>query len=149
MKEKSWQYVLKTIRSTLESLPESFELILVDDGSPDDTWEIIMTETEKTPCCQAIRLSRNFGKESAVRAGLETARGNVVIVMDGDLQHPPELIPDMVSIWRQGKADVVEAIKERRGPESLFNKSGAKLFYFLLNTLSGYDIDNYSDYKLS
>jgi len=140
--------VLSTIRNTVESLKEPYELIVVDDGSPDDTWSVIEEESRDLPMLRAIRLSRNFGKECALSAGLEMAEGDAVIIMDGDLQHPPELIPEMVRQWRESGADIVEAVKESRGRESLVNKMGAKIFYILLSKLSGYNLKGASDYKL-
>jgi len=140
--------VLVKIHEVLESLNKSYELILVDDGSTDSTWTVIEAEAKRYPTLRAIRLSRNFGKESALCAGLEMARGQAVVTIDGDLQHPPELIPKMVRLWEQSKADVVEAVKERRGRESFTNRMGAKLFYIILDRLSGYTLNSTSDYKL-
>jgi len=102
----------------------------------------------KLPMIRALKLSRNFGKESAICAGLERASGKAVIVMDGDLQHPPELIPKMVALWQDGKADIVDAIKVDRGDELYINKIGAGFFYAALKKFSGYDLTNLTDYKL-
>jgi len=140
--------VLGELQRELESLQCSYEIILVDDGSPDNTWATVQEQSEKYPELRALSLSRNFGKESALCAGLETARGTAVIVMDGDLQHPPSLIPQMVKEWRESKADIVEAVKVKRGNESLADKIGAKIFYTLLNKLSGYDLTGATDFKL-
>lgn len=139
---------LSIIIHTLDSLNESYELILIDDGSTDNTWAILEEESQKYPMLRALKLSRNFGKESALCAGLEMARGSAVIVMDGDLQHPPELIPEMLRLWRESKADVIESVKKDRGREKLTSKIGSKLFYTILNVLSGYDLRGASDYKL-
>ena len=136
------------IKTVLQSLNESFEFVLIDDGSSDSTWSKIGGLSEQILTIRAIRLSRNFGKESALSAGLQMARGNAVIVMDGDLQHPPELIPEMVRIWRGSDADVVEAIKENRSSESTTNRIGAIIFYAILNRLSAYDLKGATDYKL-
>ena len=125
-----------------------YELLLVDDGSPDDTWQVIEAEVTSGRPLRALRLSRNFGKESALCAGLEHAQGDAVIVMDADGQHPPSLIPNMVSLWQSSGADVVEAVKQRRGRESLSSKLGAQLFYFILNKLSGFHFKGASDFKL-
>lgn len=140
--------VLATIQRTLDSVGKSYEFVLVDDGSLDDTWAVLEEVAERFPLFQAARLSRNFGKESALSAGLEMARGSAIIVIDGDLQHPPELIPEMVRLWSESDADVVEAVKHSRGRESLTNKIGARVFYALLNKLSGFDLTGTSDYKL-
>ena len=125
-----------------------FEVILVDDGSPDDTWENIKEEAQAFPSLRAVRLSRNFGKELALCAGLERARGDVVVVMDGDGQHPPSLLPMMVEKWRSSGADIVHAVKTKRGREPVTGKVGAFLFYLILNKLSGFDLKGASDFKL-
>jgi len=132
----------------LASLDDDWEMILVDDGSPDDTWEAIRKAAMGNRHIKGIRLSRNFGKEQALCAGLERAAGKAVVVMDGDLQHPPALIPEMVGLWRESNADIVEAVKEDRGDESLKNRLGSRLFYLILNTLAGYNLKNGSDFKL-
>jgi glycosyltransferase involved in cell wall biosynthesis len=125
-----------------------FELILIDDGSPDDTWKVVTEEAGTLPAIRAVRLSRNFGKELAVCAGLERARGEAMVLMDGDGQHPPALLPDMLRLWQTTGADIVEAVKIKRGPESLSGKLGALLFYVILNKLSGFDLRGASDFKL-
>lgn len=139
---------LTAVRSCLSQCNLSYELVLVDDGSPDDTWNIITSEAKSSQAMCALRLSRNFGKESALCAGLEHARGDAVIVMDADGQHPPSLIPEMVRTWQRSEADIVEAVKRRRGRESLSSKIGAQLFYFILNKLSGFHFKGASDFKL-
>jgi len=140
--------LLADVRSFLRQCNLPYELIIVDDGSPDNTWQVITAESETSRALRALRLSRNFGKESALCAGLEHARGDAVIVMDADGQHPPSLIPDMVGLWQSSGADIVEALKRRRGRESLASKFGAQLFYFILNRLSGFHFKGASDFKL-
>lgn len=142
--------VLAAVRAALATVDVSYEIILVDDGSPDDTWEIISEEARASdfPVVRAARLSRNFGKESALCAGLELTRGDAVVVMDGDGQHPPSLLPEMVSIWRVTGADIVEATKVTRGRETVFNKLSAGLFYLIWNKLSGFELKGASDFKL-
>lgn len=124
------------------------ELVLVDDGSPDETWQIVSEAAKTVPNLHAFRLSRNFGKELALCAGLEHARGDAVIVMDGDGQHPPALLPEMVRLWRTTGADIVEAVKTKRGPESFSGRTGALAFYFVLNKLAGVNLKGVSDFKL-
>src|SRR5207249_633124 len=97
---------------------------------------------------RGVRLSRNFGKEAAIAAGLEVARGDAAIVMDCDLQHPPQLLGDMIAIWRRGDAEVVEAFKRTRGRETLMNRIAARTFYALFERLSGIDLVGASDFKL-
>ena len=87
---------LAAVRRALEQCNLLYEIVLVDDGSPDNTWQVITAEAKKSHALHALRLSRNFGKESALCAGLEHARGDAIIVLDADGQHPPSLIPDMV-----------------------------------------------------
>jgi glycosyltransferase involved in cell wall biosynthesis len=140
--------VLADVRRSLAECNIAYELVLVDDGSPDDTWRVIAAEAKAFPAMRALRLSRNFGKESALCAGLEHARGDAVILMDADGQHPPSLLPDMVRMWQTSGADIVEAVKSHRGQESLSGKLGALLFYIILNRLSGFDFKGASDFKL-
>ncbi len=139
---------LAAVRSSLSQCDLPYELLLVDDGSPDDTWQAIRVEAKSCEAIRALRLSRNFGKESALCAGLEYARGDAVIVMDADGQHPPTLLPDMVRMWQSSGADIVEAVKRKRGSESLSSKLGALFFYFILNKLSGFHFKGASDFKL-
>jgi glycosyltransferase involved in cell wall biosynthesis len=140
--------LLSSVTAALDKSGFSYELILIDDGSPDNTWTTITAETARNPAIRGLRLSRNFGKELALCAGLEHARGDAVIVMDGDGQHPPALLPEMVALWRTTGADIVEAVKTKRGPESLSGKLSALLFYIILNKLSGFDLKGASDFKL-
>lgn len=123
------------------------ELILIDDGSRDNTW-IELTRLSKTlEEVRAFRLSRNFGKEAALCAGLEHVKGDACVTMDSDLQHPPAVILQMIEYWKQGY-EVVEGVKTARGKESFINKAGAHAFYKLLKRLSGLDLDKASDFKL-
>jgi len=124
------------------------EFILVDDGSRDNTWEELKRLSVDLQNVLAIRLSRNFGKEAALCAALEAAHGDACVVMDSDLQHPPEIIPQMVRMWREEGYDVVEGVKSSRGKESITNKVGAHLFYSILKNLSGFNLDGASDFKL-
>jgi len=140
--------LLSDLKTALQQTGCAFELILIDDGSPDDTWERIRDEARTFPNLRAVRLSRNFGKELALCAGLERARGDAVVVMDGDGQHPPSLLPVMVEKWRTSGADIVQAVKTKRGSESLTSKLGALLFYLILNKLSGFELKGASDFKL-
>jgi len=136
------------IAAVLDGMSTSYELILIDDGSTDGTWQAFKEIAQKHCSVQALSLSRRFGKEQALCAGLEAARGQAVILMDADLQHPPTLIPEMVRIWREEDVDVVEAKKSDRGGESWLAKLEAKLFYSMLKRLSGFDLAGASDFKL-
>lgn len=125
-----------------------FELILVDDGSRDATWEIVQRLVAAQDRVRGAKLSRNFGKERAICAGLELARGRAVVVMDGDLQHPPEQLAPMLAQWREGKADIVRAVKLHRGKESRVYRWMSRLFYAAMAFLSGYDLEGASDFVL-
>ncbi|MEY2576644.1 MAG: polyisoprenyl-phosphate glycosyltransferase [Verrucomicrobiota bacterium] len=139
---------LAAIRHVLDQVGVSYEVVLVDDGSSDNTWPIIAQEAKTSATVRGFRLSRNFGKESALCAGLEKARGAAVVVMDGDGQHPASLLPEMIRMWRATGADIVQAVKRSRGEESLSSKAGALLFYAILDKFSGFDLRGASDFKL-
>ena len=140
--------LLADLKTALQEIGCRFEVVLVDDGSSDDTWVAIKDEARMWPDLRAIQLSRNFGKELALCAGLERARGEAIIVMDGDGQHPPALLPTMIEKWRTCGADIVQAVKVKRGRESATSKAGAFLFYVILNKLSGFELKGASDFKL-
>ncbi len=140
--------VLAQVREALSDAEVTYEILLIDDGSPDDTWRVVSEEARLTPGVRAVRLSRNFGKESALCAGLELARGDAVVVMDGDGQHPPSLIPEMIRLWRATGADIVEGAKITRGEETIVGKLSAGLFYLIWNKLSGFELKGASDFKL-
>ena len=139
---------LASIRHVLEQSAVSYELVIVDDGSADNTWPLISQEAKASPAVRGFRLSRNFGKEAALCAGLEKARGLAVIVMDGDGQHPASLLPEMIRMWQATGADVVQAVKRSRGQESFSSKASALLFYIILKQFSGFDLRRASDFKL-
>lgn len=145
--EKQIPLTLATVVPILESVDPQFELVLVDDGSCDGTYAIIAEAAARDPRIVGLRFSRNFGKEAAIRAALDHAHGDAVILMDGDLQHPPEHIPEMVRLWREGY-DVVEGVKTSRGKESLMSRLNATIFYGLFLKVCGYDLRNASDFKL-
>lgn len=139
---------ISVIRKCLEETGIGFVILLVDDGSTDGTWFRLKLLSEETPNIKALRLSRNFGKEAALCAGLEVAEGDACIIMDSDLQHPPALIPEMIRLWKEQGYEVVEGVKELRGRESMINKAGATMFYNVLSKLSGFNIKQASDFKL-
>lgn len=108
-----------------------WEIIVVDDGSSDDTSDFMNDFCQRDSRVRYLQLSRNFGKEAALSAGLELALGQVVVTLDADLQHPPALIARMVAHWEQG-ADMVYAVREARADERLLKRIGTRLFYFLM-----------------
>src|SRR5436309_345909 len=136
------QALAATVREVQHQLPAEHEIIIVDDGSGDGTWETIGTLAKVDPRIRGARLSRNFGKEAAIAAGLELARGDAAIVMDCDLQHPPQLLGEMIALWQRGDAEVVEAFKRTRG------RLTSRAFYALFERLSGIDLVGASDFKL-
>src|SRR5688500_16514727 len=101
---------LRVVLGHMEQLGEPFEIIVVDDGSLDHSWAILIQLATGEPRVRAIRLSRRFGKEAAICAGLAEARGRATIVMDSDLQHPPSLIPEMYRLWKEEGFQIVEAV---------------------------------------
>ncbi|MFN0279875.1 MAG: glycosyltransferase family 2 protein [Pyrinomonadaceae bacterium] len=140
--------VLRDVHDALVEADVRFELVLVEDGSPDNSWTTLVEQSKIYPMLRAARLSRNFGKEHALCAGLEMARGDAVIVMDADGQHPPSLLPKIIARWRETDADIIECTKIDRGEETLFSKVAAGIFYWLWNKLSGFEMRGASDYKL-
>ncbi len=132
----------------LNEMPESCEIVYVDDGSTDKSHEVIDGFNEEVTCSRSIVLSRNFGKEAAMSAGLKYCRGEAVILLDADLQDPPELIPDMIAKWREGY-DVVNMQRSERLGETRMKRASAALFYRLLNSLVKNNIpENVGDFRL-
>lgn len=127
------------------------EMIFVDDGSKDTSWEIIDRLSKKDDSdvvkIRGLKFSRNFGKEGAIFAGLEACKGDCAVVIDCDLQHPPQLMVEMYNLWLQGW-QVVEAVKASRGKESFIYKFLAKCFYGMMKSSSNIDMQGASDYKL-
>lgn len=124
-----------------------YELIFIDDGSRDSTWEKITLSSEKVPGVRGIHFSRNFGKEAAIMAGLTESVGNCCVVIDCDLQHPPEKIVEMYRLWEQGY-EIIEGQKSSRGTEGKLHTFAAKTFYSLISSATGIDMANASDFKL-
>ncbi len=145
--EKMILIAAETISGILKKENIEYELVFVNDGSKDATWENIVRAHEKDPHVTGVHFSRNFGKEAAMFAGLEKAGGDCCVVMDCDLQHPPEKIVEMYRLWEQGY-EVVEGIKEDRGEESGFHKFAANSFYSLISKAIGMDMSSSSDFKL-
>ena len=135
------------IRNVLAEAGIGCELIFVDDGSKDTTWEKVTALAAPGSGIRGLHFSRNFGKEAAILAGLAAARGDCCAVVDGDLQHPPEKIVEMYRLWEQ-EFEIVEGVKIHRGRESGLHRFAAKRFYSLISAATGFDMENASDFKL-
>jgi dolichol-phosphate mannosyltransferase len=128
--------------------PESFAFVFVDDGSTDGSPAWAAAQARTDPRVRLIRLSRNFGHQVAITAGLDRARGDAVIIMDADLQDPPEVIPDLLAKWREG-VEVVYAVRKSRAGETWLKKSLASLFYRLFRRLANVEVPpNAGDFRL-
>lgn len=145
--EKMIPIAADAISGILEREEIDFELLFIDDGSKDATWENITKVAERNARVVGVHFSRNFGKEAAMFAGLEKAAGDCCVVLDCDLQHPPEKIVEMYRLW-EGGYEVVEGIKENRGDESGLHRLAANSFYGLISRATGMDMSSSSDFKL-
>lgn len=136
------------LKKHVEEITEDYEIILVDDGSGDNTFTIIEDFALTNSRIKGIRFTRNFGKEAAIHAGLTNGKGAAVVIMDADLQHPPELLQTLFRYWKEDKFDVVEAVKsytkQRKGLSSL----SSSVFNLLMSKLTGLKMTGASDYKL-
>ena len=121
--------------AAMAGVEDIWEVLYINDGSTDGTLGILKSLQQADPCVGFAALSRNFGKEAAMSAGLRLARGQAVVLIDADLQDPPELIADMLKAWRQG-ADVVNMKRRSRQGETWFKKASAHWFYRVINSLS-------------
>lgn len=140
--------LIDRLHRSLGQATSSYEIVCVNDGSRDDSQSRLLEEAEKDPRVKVICLSRNFGHQIAITAGIEFCRGNAVIVMDGDLQDPPELIPQMIERRKEG-FDVVYAVRKKRKGETWLKLLTAKLFYRIMRKLTNHDIPvDTGDYRL-
>lgn len=137
----------KVLAELLQQEQIDYELIFVSDGSRDGTYQEILKAARQDARVKGAEFSRNFGKEASIFAGLQLAAGDAVIVMDCDLQHPPEVIPQMWKLWNEGY-EVVEGIKTSRGKESFLHRCFAGGFYRIMSSLIKMDMNASSDYKL-
>lgn len=145
--EKCIKQAYTKIHSLLSESNIECELIFVDDGSVDLTYKMITELSEDKEDVVGLHFSRNFGKESAISAGLAMAKGDCAVIIDCDLQHPPEKIIEMYRLWEQGY-EIVEGIKKERGREKKMLRFGAKFFYSVISRMAGFDMSNSSDFKL-
>ncbi len=137
--EEAMEQSFERTYRAMSSIGYPFEIIYIDDGSRDRTWEIISRLAREHEEVKALRFSRNFGHQLAVTAGMDEAKGDAVIIMDADLQDPPEVIADMVKAWEQG-ADIAYGKRMHRKGETAAKKLTAWCYYRLLNFMSAYPI---------
>lgn len=145
--EKNINLIVEEIKRLFSPMKIDYEIVFIDDGSKDNTWENIERISSFEKNIKGIKFSRNFGKESAIFAGLKFSNGDCCIVMDCDLQHPPETILEMYDYWKIGY-EVVEGIKLDRGKENKIYKTFSKLFYKLMTIATKVDMEKTSDFKL-
>lgn len=147
--EQNIERAYQAIKEILAPKEIEFELVFVNDGSKDHSFEIIQKLTREVRDAKIIGVSfsRNFGKEAAIFSGLEHATGDVCVVMDCDLQHPPETLVEMYELWKQG-FEIIEGVKRSRGKENLLYKGFAKLFYALISKATGIEMYHSSDFKM-
>ncbi|HEY9855066.1 MAG TPA: glycosyltransferase family 2 protein [Stenomitos sp.] len=129
----------RRLSAVMADLPEDYELVYVNDGSRDSSGQQLRELVAADPHARLIDFSRNFGHQIAITAGMDHARGDAVVVIDADLQDPPELIPELVAKWRDGY-DVVYAVRERREGDSLFKRATAAMFYRLIARITNVEI---------
>lgn len=142
------QIFLERTSSVLEEAGLEFEYVFVNDGSDDNTLPMLIALSEENPRIRVVNLSRNFGKEAALTAGIDHVRGNVLVPIDVDMQDPPDLIPRFVEKWREGY-DVVYGVRSSRDDDSMAKRATAGWFYRLFNRLSPTHIpDNAGDFRL-
>lgn len=145
--EKMIKKAAETVAAILSAEKISYEIVFVNDGSKDQTWSEIEQASRKNPHIVGVNFSRNFGKESAMLAGLASASGDCCAVMDCDLQHPPETLVEMYRLWEQGY-EVIEGVKRTRGKESAMHRASAGMFYRIISKAVGIDMSRASDFKL-
>src|SRR5205807_1727732 len=146
--EASIDKFLIDLRVSLEKLTNLYEIIVVDDGSTDQTCIKVLDLASKYKHIKFLRFSRNFGKETALSAGLEHCHGDVAILMDADFQHPIELIPVLLTRWQEGH-DMVYGVRHNRNNESLLKRNSARLFYWIMSKITHIEIpNNAGDFRL-
>jgi dolichol-phosphate mannosyltransferase len=146
--QESLEALSLRLSAVMDALDESCEALMVDDGSGDSSYEILQEIHLRDPRFKLVRFSRNFGHQAAITAGLDLARGDAVVVMDADLQHPPEAVPMMVARWREG-FEVVNAVCRDRSGDTRFKRASAQAFYWLLGKLTRVEMTaNVGDFRL-
>ncbi|BDH60754.1 glycosyltransferase [Lysinibacillus sp. PLM2] len=145
--EKMIAKAAETLYAILQKEKIEAELIFINDGSKDGTWQEIERVSHEFNGVRGVSFSRNFGKEAAILAGLEHAKGDCCVVMDCDLQHPPETVIQMYRLWEDG-FEIIEGVKSSRGNETKVHGIFTRGFYRLINKATGFDMSRSSDFKL-
>ena len=146
--EENIAHFVQSVTAVMEQLPYTYEMLFIDDGSRDRSREILLELGTRDPRVQSIFLARNSGHQLALTCGIDHAEGDAVITMDGDLQHPPELLPVLLAKWEEGY-DIVQTVRLTTEGASLFKRLTSKYYYRLLNALSDVEIqEGGSDFRL-
>jgi dolichol-phosphate mannosyltransferase len=147
--EKNIANLIQALDFAVESEPNYFwEYILVNDGSPDNTMDVLEYFSKHHARCKVVDLSRNFGKEIALTAGLRYTSGDAVICLDADLQHPPKYIPEFLRLWEKG-FDIISALRKRTEKQTLFRKLTSHLYYWIMNRFTDLDMASQTtDFRL-
>ncbi len=142
------EMAVREVEKNLAPLGHEVRFVLVDDGSRDRTWQVIEELARAHPNVTGLGFSRNFGKEAALLAGLDACDGQCVIIMDSDLQHPPDVLPKMISAWKEGGYQIVHGVKQQRQGESRFRRFCSRLVFGTARAMSGLELQGSSDFKL-
>ncbi len=146
--EDNIEHFYEAVREVMGTLSYEWELVFVDDGSSDSSWNILEKLEEEDSRVQPMRLSRNMGHQLALTCGMDHAEGDLVITMDGDMQHPPQLIPELIQKWEQG-FEVVQTVRKSTEGVSWFKNFSSSAFYWILNHISDtHIIEGGSDFRL-
>jgi polyisoprenyl-phosphate glycosyltransferase len=138
-----------SVKKITDNLPYNFEFCFVNDGSKDDTLSVIRTLAKQDSAVKYLSFSRNFGQQVALKAGVDFINADAIIMMDSDMQHPPEMIPDLIKIWQEKKVNMVNTLREEDKELSWFKKQSSKRFYQLLNKISDLKLEpGQADFRL-
>jgi len=147
--ESNLSVVAAAIEAVFATMQYRYEIIFIDDGSADNTVNVLKQLAAKNSCIRYILFSRNFGKDNALSAGLQKAKGDAIVTIDADMQHPPEMIVQMIELWQQGNEVVYTYREDKNEHTSRFNNIGSSLFYKTINRLSDIELeDGTADYRL-
>lgn len=147
--EETLPELYRRLKQVVDGLDGQTEMIFVNDGSQDGSFQTLGDLAKQDKRIKVLSFSRNFGHQMAITAGLDYSSGDACVVMDADLQNPPEVIPELISVWKQGEYEIIYASRDRREGENWFKKTTARLFYSLMQKLSKTNIPiNAGDFRL-